>query len=100
MGQFIGRSYSTIEILREGQDEPLILKYLAVIYPTTGWFKIVQYNDKQEDKISNLVEQAWLCRYSRPTIIIHNSGNEFLGRAFRKYLIKNEYGITPRCATA
>ena len=70
-----------------------------MIDPATGWFKILQYNSKQEDKISNLVEQSWLCRYSRHTIIMYNSCNEFIGRAFRKDLIKNEYGMTSKCAT-
>ena len=34
-----------------------------MIDPMNGWFKIVQYNVKQAAKISNLVEQARLCRY-------------------------------------
>ena len=35
------------KIRREGSEKPLILKALAIIHPTTGWFEIVKYNDKQ-----------------------------------------------------
>ena len=30
----------------EGCEKPTILKALAIIHPATGWFEIVQYNDK------------------------------------------------------
>ena len=59
-----------------------------MIYPATGWLKILQYNYKQATTITNLVEQTWLCRYIRPTIITYDRGNEFLGHAFKKYLIE------------
>ena len=62
-------------IRREGHDDPLILKSLTVIDPATGWFEIVQYNEKQAAKIANLVEQTWLCRYPLPTIITYDQGN-------------------------
>ena len=48
----------------------------------TEWFEIVQYNDKHESTISILVEQAWLCRYPRPKIIMCNSRNELLSHMF------------------
>ena len=88
MGHIIGISYRTIKIIREVQDEPHILKYLTIIDPAIGWLDIVQYNDKQEDIIENLIYQAWLCRYPKPTIIKYNHGNEFLRRAFKNYLIE------------
>ena len=40
-----------------------------------------------------------LCRYTRPTIITYDRGNEFLGHAFKNYLIKTEYGIKDNFAT-
>ena len=43
------------KIKREGWDYPLILKYLIKIYPTTRWFGIVQYNDKQADTLEYIV---------------------------------------------
>ena len=69
------------------KDDPIILKYLFIIYPTPGWSKIVQYNDKQSDAISNLVDQAWMCIYPTPTTITYNRGNESLSHAFKHYLI-------------
>ena len=65
----------------------------------TGWFEIVQYNDKQAATIENLVEQTWLCLYPRPMITTYDQGVEFLGHAFKNYLIKNEYLIKAKCVT-
>ena len=65
----------------------------------TGWFEIVQYNDKQAATIENLIEQKWLFRYPPPTIIMYYRGNEFLGHAFNNNLIKTEYGIKTKCKT-
>ena len=70
-----------------------------MIYLSTGRFEIMQYKEKHVDTIENLVEQAWLCRYPRYTIIMNNLGNEFPGHSFEKNLIKNEYKIKPKCAT-
>ena len=69
-------------IRREGHDETLILKDMNIINPTNGWFEIVRYNDKKSATIENLVEQAWLCIYPRPKIIMHDSRNELLGHAY------------------
>ena len=41
----------------EGCEKPIILKALAIIHPTTGWFEIVQYNDKKASTIANIVYQ-------------------------------------------
>ena len=54
-----------------------------MIDSTTGWFVIVQYNDKQASTLANVVKKTWLFRYPRPTIINYNRGNEFLGHAFK-----------------
>ena len=64
-----------------------------MIDPVTGWFEIVQYNDKQAATIENLVDQTWLCRYPRLKIIIYVRVNELLGRVFKNYLIEKECGI-------
>ena len=70
-----------------------------MIKPVTGSFKIVQYNDKNEDTIENLVDKSWLCRYPMPTIITYNCGNEFLSHTFRNDLIQDKYKIKPKYAT-
>ena len=53
----------------------------------TGWFEILQHNDKHAATIANMVEQTQLCRYTFPTIIVYDRGNEFLGNAFKNDLI-------------
>ena len=61
----------------------------------TGRFEIIQYKDKQEATIANIVEQTWLCRYPRPAISTYDRGNKLLCRAFNKYSVKNKYIINP-----
>ena len=38
-------------LIVEGNEKYFILNSLTMIDPSTGWFKIVQYIDKQEAKI-------------------------------------------------
>ena len=70
-----------------------------MLYPAIGWFEIVQYNDKPAATIENLVDQTWLCRHPRPTIITYYCGNEFPGYTLKNNLIKTEYRIKSKCAT-
>ena len=86
-------------IRREGREKLIILKSLAIIHPETGWFEIVQYNDKQADTISNLVDQTWLCIYPSPMIITYERGNKFLVHSFNINIIEYIYGIKSKCAT-
>ena len=79
------------KIIREGPDEPLIIKALTMINPANGWFEILQYNDKQTATIANLVKKTWLCRYPTSSIITYNQGNEFLGHAFKNDLIIKQH---------
>ena len=67
--------------------------------PSTGWFKIVQCNNKQAATIEKQVEKTQLCRYLLPTIITYNRENEFLGQAFINNSIKHLYGIKDKCTT-
>ena len=76
------------KIMRQGHNEPLILKYLTMIDPATTWFEIVQYNYKQEATKKDLVQKTWLCRYLRPTIITYYRGNEFLCHALKNPSLK------------
>ena len=45
-----------------------------MINPVTGWFEIVQYDDKREITIANLVETMWLSRYPIPIEIMYDQG--------------------------
>ena len=42
--------------------------------PITGWFEVVQYDDKRSITIANLVETMWLSRYHRPIEITYDQG--------------------------
>ena len=45
----------------------------------TGPFQILQNNDKHAVAIANIVDQACIFRYPRPTIITYNNGmNSFV----------------------
>ena len=46
----------------KGQKENLHLKSVTVIDPITGWFEIVQYNDKIVISIVNFFETTCLSR--------------------------------------
>ena len=86
----------TIE--RKGQ-KPLTLQAVTMIDPATGWFEIVEYDNRLAATIANLVEQMWLSPYPPPNIIRYDKGNEFLGHAFKNSLICNTYGIKAKVAT-
>ena len=45
-----------------------------MIYPVTGWFEFVRYDDKITITIANLVKTVWLCRYPRPIEITYDQG--------------------------
>ena len=40
----------------------------------TGWFEIVQYDNKGAITIADLVETMWLSRYPRPIEITYDQG--------------------------
>ena len=45
-----------------------------MIDPVTGWFEILQYNDKRSIYIAKLFEITCLSRYSRPIEIMYDQG--------------------------
>ena len=49
-------------IQRKGKKEKLHIKSVTVIDPVTGWFEIVQYDDKRAKTIAKLIETMWLSR--------------------------------------
>ncbi len=68
------------------------LKCITMIDPATGWFEIKQYDDKRSITVANIVEQEWLARYPRPSLITLDRGSEFIGEDFRD-MCENDYGI-------
>ena len=71
---------------------------VTMIDQATGWFKIVQVENKESHTVAEVVEQAWLCRYPWPTTIILDRGSEFMEEFAR--MIKGDYGIKKRAITA
>ena len=55
-----------------------------MIKPVTGWFKILQYEDKRAISISKLVETTCLTRYHRPMEITYGRGSQSISHKFRK----------------
>ena len=45
-----------------------------MINPVTGWFEIMEYNNKREISIANLVGTMWLYRYPRPIETTYDQG--------------------------
>ena len=45
-----------------------------MVDPVTGWFEVVQYDDKKAITMKNLVETKWLSRYPRQIKIIYDQG--------------------------
>ena len=70
-----------------------------MINPATNWFKIAEDDDKKAATIADRVEQMWLARYPRPSIITYDKGKEFLGHVFKNSLIRDMYGIKAKVAT-
>ena len=46
-----------------------------IIDPETGWFEIIEYNNKQLISIDNLVETTWMSTYHRPIEITYGQGS-------------------------
>ena len=67
------------------------LHALTMIDPATGWFDIVEIDDKRADTIANVFEMNWLMRYPRPTEVVTDNGKEFMLEVTS--LIEDEYGI-------
>ena len=80
-------------IWRKLQNENLILKDFTTIHPVTGWFKIMQYDNKCAISIVKLIETTWMVRYPRPMEIMYDQVSEFIIHKLRKPLIETEYGI-------
>ena len=49
-----------------------------MIDPVTGWFEVIQYNDKRAINIADLVGTTWLSGYPRPTEIMYDQGKNFM----------------------
>ena len=67
------------------------LHCLTMIDPATGWFEIVEIDDKKADNIANMLEIHWLTRYPRPEEVVLDRGREFMKEVVS--LFQDEWGI-------
>ena len=74
------------------------LRCVTMIDPATSWFEIVEYDDKQAITVANIVEQNWLARYPRPSLVNIDRGREFIGQEFAR-MIEKDYGIKRKIIT-
>ena len=59
---------------RKGKNKKLDLKYVNMRDLVTGWFEIMQYDDKIAISTADLVETTRLTRYPRPMEITYEQG--------------------------
>ena len=68
------RSYRTLLHTTQGQEIKFTSKSITMIDPVIGWFEVVQYADKIDISVANLVETTWMSRYTRPIDITYDQG--------------------------
>ena len=59
---------------RKGKNKKIDLKYVNMRDLVTGWFEIMQYDDKIAISTADLVETTRLTRYPRPMEITYEQG--------------------------
>jgi len=84
----------------KGEPNPnyCTLQCLTMLDPATGFFEIVEIDEKKADYISNILEMHWLCRYPWPTEIVMDKGSEF--KAEVRDALRNDFGITVKVITS
>ena len=87
------------------------LTYMTMIDPATGWFDIFkvpcfdlnevargnsEYIEKFPARVSQLLNQTWLCRYPLPLEVVFDNGS-----GFNKYFnpLLKDFSITPICTS-
>ena len=78
-----------IKISRKEKKSYALLKAVTIINPVMGWFKITQYENKQEMMIMSLVKNTWMTRYPWPTELTYKLGSEFIAYDFNHLLSGN-----------
>jgi hypothetical protein len=67
------------------------LHAMTMFDPATSWFEVVEIPKRRAVTCANLVENTWLCHYSRPLQRIFDIRSEFLGAELANTL--DSYGI-------
>jgi Integrase zinc binding domain len=79
-------------------SKPIQVLALTMIDPTTNYMELLAIADKESRTVAHAFDRAWLCRYPRPMICLHDKGTKFTGIKFQELL--QSYGITPRIASS
>ena len=74
------------------------LQAVTMIDPAIGWIEICMVPSAHVDLVSNIVKLAWLTRYTLPSKVIVDCGNEFLAEF--KTMIQADYSITVKPITS
>eukprot|EP00957_Ditylum_brightwellii_P185011 14089271-Ditylum_brightwellii.AAC.1 len=53
----------------------------------TGFLEIWGMKKKKSRYVAHMFDMNWLCRYLRPEEVIHNNGDEFIGKNSRSSCI-------------
>jgi hypothetical protein len=67
-----------------------------MIDPVTGWFEIVEAQNKSATSIQDLFHNTWLARHPRPQFIVFDNGGKFK-REFKQ--ICDNHGIKAKPTT-
>jgi hypothetical protein len=68
-----------------------------MIDPATGWFEIVEANNKSATSIQYLFHNTWMARYLQRQVIVFDNGGEFK-REYKQMC--NNYGIIAKPTTS
>jgi hypothetical protein len=67
------------------KTESVELSCLTIIDLSTRWLEIICIHEKTTENTAILFDRSWLCRYPRPTSVLHDAGTEF-GQEFVELL--------------
>lgn len=70
----------------------------SIIDQATRWCELIAITDMTSETAAQNLEDQWLCRYPRPSILISDNGTNFKGQQFRDVL--NAFGIKHAVITA
>ena len=71
-----------IKLTNKGKMITVKLQVLTMIDRATTWPEFTIYQDVSALTNARLFDKEWICCYPRPTKVIHDNGNEFIGKEF------------------
>ena len=74
------------ELTNEGNKISRHIKALMVVDRATSWPEFAVAKNFTSAHVSQLFDREWLCRYPRPTMVIHGNGNKFNGLEIQELL--------------